>query len=335
MDNCHWTRKDSNLQFCERIVPNFWYCSTQKSSMSFSSCSFFLRATSCLGVAKKCCHAVSQGDLPLTSHNGYCKAQINPNHLMSFRLSYLIFQVPNFGFTLCFAKLLSKFRNQLGSHLEDMTLCVFHLSQKLRGQSQVASQPLLPVWSVVYTCSSQSLPFKMVNGWPKPPNPPVLFQHYLLQSPPLLVSCSRRSQNVPSTIQFSHLWLWLSAIERQSKMKNHLYSLYPKDRPKNDMRTLDPTSSTFARTSGKADGCNGCKSRSWCIAGSLSPCWLVTAFISILSSQPSLWTRWLPYVAQSSSALQHHIVDWPQTTCSVDSVTVCAMPFPAMQLSHH
>lgn len=70
----------------------------------------------------------------------------------------------------------------------------------------------------------------------------------------------------------------------------------------------------------KADGCNGCKSRSWCIAGSLSPCWLVTAFISILSSQPSLWTRWLPYVAQSSSALQHHIVDWPQTTCGSDSV---------------
>ena len=70
----------------------------------------------------------------------------------------------------------------------------------------------------------------------------------------------------------------------------------------------------------KADGCNGCKSRSWCIAGSLSPCWLVTVFISILSSQPSLWTRWLPYVAQSSSALQHHIVDWPQTTCGFDSV---------------
>ena len=107
----------------------------------------------------------------------------------------------------CKAFILAKFRNQLGSHLEDMTLCVFHLSPKLRGQSQVASQPLLPVWSVVYTCSSQSLPFKMVNGWPKPPNPPVLFQHYLLQSPPLLVSCSRRSQNVPSTIQLPSLTL--------------------------------------------------------------------------------------------------------------------------------
>ena len=124
-------------------------------------------------------------------------------------LSYL-FHISSFKFpisdshTLFCKAFIAKFR-QLGSHLEDMTLCVFHLSPKLRGQSQVASQPLLPVWSVVYTCSSQSLPFKMVNGWPKPPNPPVLFQHYLLQSPPLLVSCSRRSQNVPSTIQFSHL----------------------------------------------------------------------------------------------------------------------------------
>ena len=253
MDNCHWTRKDSNLQFCERIVLNFWYCSTQKSSMSFSSCSFFLRATSCLGVAEKCCHAVSQGDLPL-SHNGYCKAQIKPKspHVFPSFLSHLSSSQFRIHTLFCKAFILAKFRNRLGSHLEDMTLCVFHLSPKLRGQSQVASQPLLPVWSVVYTCSSQSLPFKMVNGWPKPPNPPVLFQHYLLQSPPLLVSCSRRSQNVPSTIQFSHLWLWLSAIERQSKMKNHLYSLYPKDRPKNDMRTLDPTSSTFARTSGKS-----------------------------------------------------------------------------------
>lgn len=56
--------------------------------MSFSSCSFFLRATSCLGVAEKCCHAVSQGDLPLMSflshlsssqfriHTSFCKAFI-------------------------------------------------------------------------------------------------------------------------------------------------------------------------------------------------------------------------------------------------------------------
>ena len=188
-------------------------------------------------------------------------APYNPNHICTSCLyvfpclSYLIFQVPNQfsdAHTLfCKAFILAKFRNQLGSHLEDMTLCVFHLSPKLRGQSQVASQPLLPVWSVVYTCSSQSLPFKMVNGWPKPPNPPVLFQHYLLQSPPLLVSCSRRSQNVPSTIQLPSLTL-TQCHRKTIKNENHLYSLYPKDRPKNDMRTLDPTSSTFARTSGKS-----------------------------------------------------------------------------------
>ena len=151
LNSCHWTQNDSNLQFWGGIIPNFWWCSTQEFSMSFSSCSFFLRATSCVGVAEKClCHPVWHGDLPVAS--GSC-------------LSCLIFQVPiTFRCTtLCFAKLLYEPNSGINS---DLTSRIWRFVSSTCPKSctanriQVAgSQPVLSVWSVRYTGCSQNLPF--------------------------------------------------------------------------------------------------------------------------------------------------------------------------------
>ena len=68
----------------------------------------------------------------------------------------------------CKAFILAKFRNQLGPHLEDMTLCVFHLSQKLHGQSYTSCrQPArtIRLVSQVYLLFSKSSLLRLEHGF--------------------------------------------------------------------------------------------------------------------------------------------------------------------------